>query len=268
MELSSGQCAIRPQCGFVAYKGRDKLQQLHILSELPRNGPETSYDTTIPQAAPRNVNDFMDSRSSDAGDPTSQRTLVAIQWLNFGSNRAPLCMAATAALLDRLLRVYTAQELDESQNDIGALDINNIDLSIIPQLGRGLLRRWCLRSSLSIPIIEARHAVIECFNLPDNVAVSNALTSNLRALCQVPKAMALPRTRGKLPEWRAIANFSYRIGMLKDGVCELIDQEGVGVINQFLAALEGVNSEDIGVLINTIVGNPATSVVQCRTLFW
>ncbi|KAG8716968.1 MutS protein msh5 [Ceratobasidium sp. 394] len=298
MELSGGQCVIRPQREFVTYKGQDKLQQLRILSELPRDGPETSCDPTIPHAAPRNVNDFMGSRSSGAGDPISQRTLAAIRRLNFGSNHAPLCMAATAALLDQLLRVHAALELDESQNHMGALDINSIEVLALNEvmqinadalsslqifddenhasvhsdktkeghslfqlvnhtsthLGRGLLRRWCLRPSLSIPVIEARHAAVECFNLPDNVAVSNALTSNLRALCQVPKAMALLRTgRGKLPEWRAIANFSYRIVTLKDGVCELIGREGVGVIDQFLAALEGVNSEDTGVLINTII---------------
>ncbi|KAG9087829.1 MutS protein msh5, partial [Ceratobasidium sp. UAMH 11750] len=128
MELSGGQCAIRPQREFVAYKGQDKLQQLRILSEPPRNGSEASYDPTIPQTAPRNVNDFMDSRSGSAGDPTSQRTLAAIRRLNFGSNHAPLCMAATAALLDQLLRVHAALELDESQNHMGALDINSIEV--------------------------------------------------------------------------------------------------------------------------------------------
>ncbi|KAG8739057.1 MutS protein msh5 [Ceratobasidium sp. 414] len=128
MELSGGLCVIRPQREFAAYKGQEKLQQLRILSELPRNGPEISHNSTLPNAAPRNVNDFIDSRSNGAGDPTSQRTLAAIRRLNFGGNHAPLCMAATAALLDQLLRVHAALELDESQNHMGALNINNIEV--------------------------------------------------------------------------------------------------------------------------------------------
>jgi DNA mismatch repair protein MSH5 len=76
-------------------------------------------------------------------------------------------------------------------------------------LGRSLLRRWCLRPSLSIPVISARHAAIECLLLPDNIPMAQSLQSNLRGLCQVPKAMALLRTgRGKLSEWRAIAKVS------------------------------------------------------------
>ncbi|KAG8772051.1 MutS protein msh5 [Ceratobasidium sp. 428] len=317
MELSGGQCFIRPHREFVAHKGQDKLQQLRILTELPRNDPSSFNGPASPSAAPRNVNDFIDSRGSGAGDPTAQRTLAAIRRLNFGGNHAPLCMGATAALLDQLLRVQAALELDESQNHIGALNIDSIEVLTLDEvmqinadalsyvtapifdreflpympagsslqifddenhasvhsdktkeghslfqlinhtsthLGRGLLRRWCLRPSLSIPIIKARHAAIECFNLPDNIAISNDLSSNLRALCVVPKAMALLRTgRGRLSEWRAIANFSYRVVVLKDGVGELIGREDVDVINRFSATLEDVSSEDTGILINTII---------------
>ncbi|KAG8774517.1 MutS protein msh5 [Ceratobasidium sp. 428] len=298
MELSGGQCFVRPHREFVAHKGQDKLQQLRILTELPRNDPSSFNGPASPSAAPRNVNDFIDSRGSGAGDPTAQRTLAAIRRLNFGGNHAPLCMGATAALLDQLLRVQAALELDESQNHIGALNIDSIEVLTLDEvmqinadalsslqifddenhasvhsdktkeghslfqlinhtsthLGRGLLRRWCLRPSLSIPIIKARHAAIECFNLPDNITISNDLSSNLRALCVVPKAMALLRTgRGRLSEWRAIANFSYRVVILKDGIGELIGREDVDVINRFLATLEDVSSEDTGILINTII---------------
>ncbi|KAG9117287.1 MutS protein msh5 [Ceratobasidium sp. 392] len=297
MELFGGQCVVRPHREFVTYKGQEKLQQIRILAELPQSDLGTFNDSTSP-TAPRNVNEFVDSRSGGAGDPTTQRTLAAIRRLNFGGNHAPLCMAATAALLDQLLRVHAASELDESQNHMGALNIDSIEVLALDEymqinadalsslqifddenhasvhsdktkeghslfqlinhtsthLGRGLLRRWCLRPSLSIPTIEARHAAIECFNLPDNVAIANALSSNLRALCGVPKAMALLRTgRGRLSEWRAIANFSYRVGTLKDAIGELIGREGVGVIEQFLVALDGVSSEDTGILINTII---------------
>ncbi|KAG9089468.1 MutS protein msh5 [Ceratobasidium sp. 370] len=284
MELSGGQCVIRPQREFAVYKGQDKLQQLRIFSELPQNGPEIPHDSTLPDAAPRNVSEFIESRSSGAGDPTSQRALAAIRRLNFGGDHAPLCMAATAALLDQLLRVHAALELDESQNHMGALHIDNIEVLALDEvmqinadalsslqifddenhasvhsdktkeghslfqlinhtsthLGRSLLRRWCLRPSLSIPVIEARHAAIECFNLPDNIAVSETISSNLRALCQVPKAMALLRAgRGGLSEWRAIAKVGHALA---------------STINvQFLTALEDANSEDTGILINTII---------------
>ncbi|KAG8690356.1 MutS protein msh5, partial [Ceratobasidium sp. 395] len=268
MELSGGQCFVRPHREFIAHKGQDKLQQLRILTELPRNDPSSFNGPCSPSAPPQNVNDFIDSRGSGAGDPTAQRTLAAIRRLNFAGNHAPLCMGATAALLDQLLRVQAALELDESQNHIGALNIDSIEVLTLDEvmqinadalsyvttpmfgrellpympagsslqifddenhasvhsdktkeghslfqlinhtsthLGRGLLRRWCLRPSLSIPIIKARHAAIECFNLPDNITISNDLSSNLRALCV------------------------------------------------FLATLEDVSSEDTGILINTII---------------
>ena len=37
-------------------------------------------------------------------------------------------MATVASLLDQLLRVHSAQELDEAQHHMGALDISNIEI--------------------------------------------------------------------------------------------------------------------------------------------
>ncbi|KAF8608257.1 hypothetical protein BDV93DRAFT_486860 [Ceratobasidium sp. AG-I] len=296
MELAGGQCQVRPHREFVAQKGSYKLQQLRILSELPRS-EVSAEDRSASPSAPRNAREFMDSRRH-AGDPTTQRLNASIRQLNFGGDRAPLCMASVASLLDQLLRVHSAEELDEAQHHIGALDVSSIEILALDQvmqinadalsslqifddenhasvhsdktkeghslfqlinhtsthLGRALLRRWCLRPSLSIPTINARHAAIECLSHPDNITVSNSLRSNMRGLCQVPKAMALLRTgRGRLSEWRGIAKFAYHVILLRDTLGELAGWEEIATVQQLLTALDGVSLEETGTLINTII---------------
>ncbi|ELU42120.1 meiotic recombination-related protein [Rhizoctonia solani AG-1 IA] len=134
-------------------------------------------------------------------------------------------------------------------------------------LGRSLLRRWCLRPSLSITTINARHAAIQCFLLPENMSAASTIRANLRGLCQMPKTMALLRTgRGRLPEWRGV--FAYHVNLLKDAVRELSDYENIGAVNQvrvipkiiaqvlknekLLKALDEVNTEEMGALVNSV----------------
>ncbi|QRW12743.1 DNA mismatch repair protein MSH5 [Ceratobasidium sp. AG-Ba] len=238
MELTGGQCVLRPQREFVGYKGQEKLQQLRIFSDTPKDYIQYSDASCVTNTVTQNADDFIRPRNDYIGDPSTQRSLTAIRRLNFGGDNAPLCMAATAALLDQLLRVHAASELDETQNHMGVLDIDSIEVMAL----------YMAYSYLS------RHAALECFNLPDNVSVSDALSSNLRALCQVPKAMSLLRAgRGRLPEWRAVAKFSYHLMMLKDKICELVGHDNVNVLEQFLEAIDDVSPKDTGLLINTII---------------
>ncbi|CAE6481023.1 unnamed protein product [Rhizoctonia solani] len=314
MELSGGQCQVRPHKEFVPHKGRAKLQQLDLLARLPRTEFDNP-DGVVPSGAPHNVNDFVDSRKNLDNDPNTQRLYAAIRLLNFGVDEAPLCLSSAAALLEQLLRVQATEELDETQNHLGALHINDIEILSLHQvmqvnadalaslqvfddenhasihsdktkeghslfqlldhtsthLGRALLRRWCLRPSLSIPTITARHAAIECFALAENKNTVSSIQTNLSGLCQVPKTMTLLRTgRGRLSEWRGVAKFAYHVNLLKDTVRELRNCENIGAIDQvnfiaefavhtpkknkqLLRALDDVDTEETGALVNMVI---------------
>ncbi|KAF8678856.1 ATPase domain of DNA mismatch repair MUTS family, partial [Rhizoctonia solani] len=298
MELSGGQCQVRPHKEFVAHKGQDKLQQLSLLSRLPQGEPDDSGGAGN-SISPRNITGFVDSRRNVENDPNAQQLFTSIRLLNFGGDQAPLCLSSTAALLEQLLRTRSAGELDETQSHLGALHINSIEILSLDQimqvnadalaslqvfddethasihsdktkeghslfqllnhtstyLGRSLLRRWCLRPSLSITTINARHAAIQCFLLPENMSAASTIRANLRGLCQMPKTMALLRTgRGRLPEWRGVAKFAYHVNLLKDAVRELSDYENIGAVNQkLLKALDEVNTEEMGALVNSVI---------------
>ncbi|KAF8706857.1 ATPase domain of DNA mismatch repair MUTS family, partial [Rhizoctonia solani] len=313
MELSGGQCQVRPHKEFVAHKGQDKLQQLSLLSRLPQGEPDDSGGAGN-SISPRNITGFVDSRRNVENDPNAQQLFTSIRLLNFGGDQAPLCLSSTAALLEQLLRTRSAEELDETQSHLGALHINSIEILSLDQimqvnadalaslqvfddethasihsdktkeghslfqllnhtstyLGRSLLRRWCLRPSLSITTINARHAAIQCFLLPENMSAASTIRANLRGLCQMPKTMALLRTgRGRLPEWRGVAKFAYHVNLLKDAVRELSDYENIGAVNQvcvipkfiaqvlkkekLLKALDEVDTEETGALVNSVI---------------
>ncbi|GAB1523312.1 hypothetical protein RhiTH_006444 [Rhizoctonia solani] len=313
MELSGGQCQVRPHKEFVAHKGQDKLQQLSLLSRLPQGEPDDSGGAGN-SISPRNITGFVDSRRNVENDPNAQQLFTSIRLLNFGGDQAPLCLSSTAALLEQLLRTRSAGELDETQSHLGALHINSIEILSLDQimqvnadalaslqvfddethasihsdktkeghslfqllnhtstyLGRSLLRRWCLRPSLSITTINARHAAIQCFLLPENMSAASTIRANLRGLCQMPKTMALLRTgRGRLPEWRGVAKFAYHVNLLKDAVRELSDYENIGAVNQvrvipkiiaqvlknekLLKALDEVDTEEMGALVNSVI---------------
>ncbi|KAF8756590.1 ATPase domain of DNA mismatch repair MUTS family, partial [Rhizoctonia solani] len=299
MELSGGQCQVRPHKEFVAHKGQDKLQQLSLLSRLPQGEPDDSGDAGN-SISPRNITGFIDSRRNVENDPNAQQLFTSIRLLNFGGDQAPFVyLSSTAALLEQLPRTRSAEELDETQSHLGALHINSIEILSLDQimqvnadalaslqvfddethasihsdktkeghslfqllnhtstyLGRSLLRRWCLRPSLSITTIDARHAAIQCFLLPENMSAASTIRANLRGLCQMPKTMALLRTgRGRLPEWRGVAKFAYHVNLLKDAVRELSDYENIGAVNQkLLKALDEVNTEETGALVNSVI---------------
>ncbi|CAE6415963.1 unnamed protein product [Rhizoctonia solani] len=297
MELSGGQCQVRPHKEFSPHKGQAKLQQLGLLSRLPQVEPDNS-DGVAPSGAPRSVNDFIDSRRNVENDPNAQRLYAAIRLLNFGADEAPLCLSSAAALLEQLLRVHAAEELDETQSHLGALRVNSIEIISLNQvmqvnadalaslqifddenhasihsdktkeghslfqllnhtstrLGSELLRRWCLRPSLSIPTITARHAAIECFALTENKNTVSNIRANLSGLCQVPKTMALLRAgRGRLSEWRGIAKFAYHVNLLKDNVRELRNREDIEAIDQLLTVLDDVDTEETGALVNMVI---------------
>ncbi|KDN43874.1 hypothetical protein RSAG8_05867, partial [Rhizoctonia solani AG-8 WAC10335] len=246
-----------PFCLSSAAALLEQLLRVHVTEELDNS------EDLVPSDASRNVNDFIDSRRNVESDPNMQQLYAAIRLLNFGADAAPFCLSSAAALLEQLLRVHVTEELDETQNHLGALHVNSIEILSLNQvmqvnsdalaslqifddenhasihsdktkeghslfqllnhtsthLGRSLLRRWCLRPSLSMPTITARHAAIGCFALAENKNTASNIRSNLSGLCQVPKAMALLRTgRGRLLEWRGVAKFAYHVNLLKDTV--------------------------------------------------
>ncbi|CAE6445407.1 unnamed protein product [Rhizoctonia solani] len=127
MELSGGQCQVRPHKEFVPHKGQAKLKQLSLLARLPRIELDNSEDL-VPSDASRNVNDFIDSRRNVESDPNTQQLYAAIRLLNFGADAAPFCLSSAAALLEQLLRVHVTEELDETQNHLGALHVNSIEI--------------------------------------------------------------------------------------------------------------------------------------------
>lgn len=92
MELAGGQCQVRPHREFVAQKGHAKLQQLRILSQLPRSEIDES-NNLAPRLATRNVEDFIDSRRASDHDPSGQKLYAAIRRFNFGGDGAPLCVS-------------------------------------------------------------------------------------------------------------------------------------------------------------------------------
>lgn len=72
-------------------------------------------------------------------------------------------------------------------------------------LGRNLLRQWCLRPSLSIPIISARHDAVACFIRPENIVTTDAMHSHLKGLKNMPRILKmLGSGRAGTNEWQGL----------------------------------------------------------------
>ena len=82
---------------------------------------------------------------------------------------------------------------------IGILDFTKTGL------GKSLLREWCLRPSLSIPIISARHDAVECFIRAENLNISDTIHTHLKGLRNAPRCVGMIKAgKANVSDWQAV----------------------------------------------------------------
>lgn len=71
--------------------------------------------------------------------------------------------------------------------------------------GRSLLRQWCLRPSLSISEIEARHDAVSCFVRGENSPVADAMHTQLKGLKNVMRSFGIVKAgKGTTTDWQVL----------------------------------------------------------------
>lgn len=79
----------------------------------------------------------------------------------------------------------------------------------VTTLGRELLRTWLMRPSCSLSVIQERHNAVSCFILPENMAASEYLQSQLKGIRNIPRVLArLKAGKAKSNEWQALVKVS------------------------------------------------------------
>lgn len=76
-------------------------------------------------------------------------------------------------------------------------------------LGRSMLRKWFLRPSLSIPVIEGRHDAVACFMCPENITIADSMHNHLHGIKNVPKTIEAMRSgKARISDWQCIMRVS------------------------------------------------------------
>ncbi|KAG8930587.1 MutS protein msh5 [Tulasnella sp. 418] len=127
-EEFSSRFQIRPHREFIPEKGRGRLLSLNIFDQPPLEASLSSNEEE-----PKNAYDFMRSRKKLQGeDPAMKRWKASIRAQNYAKLVAPLSMAAIGALLDHLVRIHAAGDLEDQ--GISGLDVVGIELLALDQV--------------------------------------------------------------------------------------------------------------------------------------
>ncbi|KAG9034813.1 MutS protein msh5 [Tulasnella sp. JGI-2019a] len=133
---SSARFSVRPHREFVPERGNDRLLSLRILNQFEPladlDYSETASCSTGTFGA-QNAYDFMRRRQeAQGGDPTLKLWKASIRARNFSASNSPLCLSAVGALLEHLVRVGAATDLEGQ--DIGGLDVRSIEMVVLNQV--------------------------------------------------------------------------------------------------------------------------------------
>ncbi|KAI0304271.1 muts domain V-domain-containing protein, partial [Multifurca ochricompacta] len=130
-------------------------------------------------------------------------------------------------------------------------------------LGRGLLRTWLLRPSLSLEVINARHDAVECFTRPENIDIANVMHSQLRGINNVPRVLAALRVgKARLVDWQGLVKFTFHTAMLRDKLGELSMARDVDIVKKLIATLDIAAFREVGTLINETIDWEESTLLQ------
>ncbi|KIK69506.1 hypothetical protein GYMLUDRAFT_66815 [Collybiopsis luxurians FD-317 M1] len=180
MEGSDGVFQIRPHKDFLPAKGKDRLMNLQLLSDLPQDvAQEASARGSLDDATfiSRNAYDFMARRADVLNDPTAKRWNASIRISNFASlESSPLCMASVGALLDYLVRVRAVDDLeDEGIRGLEVRDIECLALNEVMQINADAL--------FSLQVFENEsHASMHSEKIKEGLSLSGILNITHTAL--------------------------------------------------------------------------------------
>ncbi|KIL63255.1 hypothetical protein M378DRAFT_187097 [Amanita muscaria Koide BX008] len=121
-------------------------------------------------------------------------------------------------------------------------------------LGRSLMRTWLLRPSLSLPVIKARHDAVECFLRPENQVCVDQMRTHLKGIKNMPRILNTMKSgRAKLSDWQDLVKFTFHSAMIWESLRDLHRAIGMPIIQQLVAALDVVRSEDVGAQVNLVI---------------
>ncbi|KZT18625.1 hypothetical protein NEOLEDRAFT_1159406 [Neolentinus lepideus HHB14362 ss-1] len=121
-------------------------------------------------------------------------------------------------------------------------------------LGRLLLRTWCLRPSLSIEVINARHDAVACFLRPENLVTADSMHNMLKGIKNVPKILATMKAgKGGISEWQGLVKFTFYSALLRDALSELYQGSTVQIISKLIASLDIPSFREVGTLVNETI---------------
>ncbi|KAG8888308.1 MutS protein msh5 [Tulasnella sp. 332] len=133
---SSARFSVRPHREFVSERGKDRLLSLRILNHFDLQADPDYLETASIHtgAVPvHNAYDFMRKRQeAQGGDPALKLWKASIRAHNFGAFNAPLCLSAVGALLEHLVRLEAATDLEK--HDVGGLDVRGIEMVALDQV--------------------------------------------------------------------------------------------------------------------------------------
>lgn len=121
-------------------------------------------------------------------------------------------------------------------------------------LGRSLLRRWLLRPSLSIPVIQARHDAVACFTSPENIPIASAMHSHLKGIKNVPRILGMMKSgKARITEWQGLVKFIIYSALLRESLGDLQDAHRVEIVRQLMNVLDVDGFRVVGNLVNEII---------------
>lgn len=121
-------------------------------------------------------------------------------------------------------------------------------------LGRSLLRTWCLRPSLSLETINARHDAVACFLRPENLGTANSMHNLLKGIKNVPKILSSMKAgKAGISEWQCLVKFTFYSALLRDAVSELYQGTTAPIVSKLIAALDIFNFREVGTLVNDTI---------------
>ena len=98
-----------------------------------------------------------------------------------------------------MVRCNFSQAIRLHDSNVGILDNTRTTL------GRNLLREWLLRPSLSLPIINARHAAVACFVNPENMTTADDIQKHLSGIKNTPRILKMLKSgTAKVKDWQGV----------------------------------------------------------------
>ncbi|TDL23286.1 hypothetical protein BD410DRAFT_176959 [Rickenella mellea] len=114
-------------------------------------------------------------------------------------------------------------------------------------LGRNLLRQWCLRPSLSLSVISARHNAVACFIRPENIVTADAIHNHLKGLKNIPRILKqLGSGKAGIGEWQGLVKFAFHTALIKEALTEMNHIGDIPISHKLMAVLNIPTFREVG----------------------